>query len=70
MVSLTRKSWDDGYLGFMLAEERPPYRVFVGSFWSPLDKEEKPRTIGDLIKDRSSETYDTVEAMLKEWRID
>jgi len=70
MVSLTQKSWDNGYLGFMLAEERPPYRVYVGAYYPPLNKEKEVKTIGDLIKDRPIKSYTTAEAMLQEWRID
>ncbi len=52
-------------LGFMVADEE--LTVYHGSFMNVADG---VKTVGQLIAGRTVSKYETVEALLRDWRID
>lgn len=58
---LTRPMFQKGSIGFLIEEETPPYKVYLGYIY--LLGEFKPSEL-------PQESFDTIEALLKEWRID
>lgn len=61
-----REAFRSDWLGFMIAEVTPPFKVYVGAYLS----NDMPDTIEDFTKGKPMEEYSSVEALLKDWRID
>lgn len=70
LVSKVKRSYDKHHVGFILARETPPYIVYLDNYMSAADRIPKPKTWSEVVKGMETLQYDTVEALLKEWRID
>ena len=52
--------------GFLLEEDAPPYKVYIGYIFSL--RSDVP--LGEAVKDLLVEEYPTVEALIADWRVD